>query len=201
MKHNLKSIFALIIFALLTSTTVQAGSEEKMIIALKTDDSGLVESDISDLAIGESQTIETDSGKVIDILRTADGAEVYIDGELMEMDFSGEGLHEEHEIHEMQQHVEIICDDDEECDKNVFIMASDDSDAEWVTEDGENIIIHKEIEISCSADEESTECSDKMVWISEGDDVGLEELHEMHTSGDGEGHKVIIIKKHVDSKD
>ena len=52
MKHYLKAIFALIIFALLTSTSVQAGSEEKMIIALKTDDSGLVETDISDLAIG-----------------------------------------------------------------------------------------------------------------------------------------------------
>lgn len=163
MKHNLKSIFALIIFALLASTTVQAGSEEKMIIALKTDDSGLVETDISDLAIGESQTIETDSGKVIDILRTADGAEVYVDGELLDMDFSGEGLHK---AHKMQKHVEIICDDEEQCDENVFIMASDDAELEWVTEDGE---------------------------------IDAEELHEMH--GEDGAHKIVIIKKHVESED
>jgi len=198
MKHYFKAIFALIIFSLLASTSVQAGSEEKMIIALKTDDSEMAEADISDLAIGESHTIETESGKVIDILRTADGAEIYVDGELLDMGQHGEGLHE---AHEMQTHVEIICEDGEECDRNVFIMAGDDANAEWVTKDGENIIIHKEIEISCSSDEESTECSEKMVWVSEGDDADLEKLHEMHIKGEGEDHKVIIIKKHIVTED
>ncbi len=37
------------------------------------------------------KTIETDSGKIIDILRTADGAEIYVDGELLEMNFDDEG--------------------------------------------------------------------------------------------------------------
>ena len=172
MKHYLKPVFALFIFAFLATSTVLAGSEEKMIIALKTDDFEMAETDISDLAIGESHTIETESGKVIDILRTADGAEIYVDGELLEMDFSGEGLHEEHM---MQKHVEVICDSDEECDKNVFVMSGDDADvSKWVTEDGENIVIHKEIELSCTDGEDGNDCSDKMIWVSEGDDIDLE---------------------------
>ena len=119
-----------------------------------------------------------------------------MDGELLDMD-SGP-----HESHEMTKHVEITCDSDEECDHNVFVFAGDgDEDGSWVTDKGENVVIHKEIEMTCSADEEDgTSCSDKMIWVSEGDDIDLEELHEMHeihTDGDAEGHKVIMIKKHV----
>ena len=195
MKHYLKPFFALLAVAILAPTTVLAENEEKMIIALKADDFEMAETDISDLAIGESHTIETESGKVIDILRTEEGAEIYVDGELLEMDFGGDALHEEHL---MQKNVEVICDNDEECDKNVFVLAGDDAEAaHWVAEDGENVVIHKEVEINCtSKDGEDTECSDKMVWVSDGDDVDLEKLHEMHLDGEGEAHKVIIVKKH-----
>lgn len=194
MKHYLKPIFTLIALALLTTTSVQAASEEKMIIALKTDSFELTETDISTLAIGEAKTIETDSGKVIDIIRTADGAEIYVDGELLEINFDREGLHEQHMI---KKHVEVICDSDEECDKTVVIMMSDDNDlSEWVNDDGEAVFIHKEIELSCTDDnEEGTHCSDTMIWISDGGDIDLEELHEMHGSeGD---HKIILIRKDV----
>jgi len=87
MKGYLKPIFALAATALLATGNVQADTEEKMIIALKTDDFEMTNTDISSLAIGESQTIETDSGQVIDLLRTADGVEIYVDGELLEMGF------------------------------------------------------------------------------------------------------------------
>jgi len=93
MKHYMKAVFSLASLALLAAASVQAQSVEKMVIALKTDDFEMAQMEVSDLAIGESQTIETDSGKVIDILRTADGVELYIDGELLEMDFGSEGLH------------------------------------------------------------------------------------------------------------
>ena len=69
MKHTMKAIFSLAALALLITTSAQAGSKEKMVIALKTDDFTLAETDVSSLAVGEAQTIETDSGKVIDILR------------------------------------------------------------------------------------------------------------------------------------
>ena len=193
MKHYMKAIFSLAALALLAAASVQAETVEKMVIALKTNDFELTETDVSELAIGESQTIETDSGKVIDILRTADGVELYIDGELLEMDFDGQGLHEEHMI---QKHVEIICNDDEDCDKNVFVFKGDDSDmSEWVSNDGHHVLLHEDIELSCSSDDDQTSCSEKMIWISDDEEFDLEELHEMHEGG--EGHKIIVIKKHV----
>lgn len=188
MKHYLRPVFTLFVFVLLTATSVQAAAGEKMVIALKTDDFELAETDISELAVGEAQTIETESGTVIDILRTADGADIYVDGELLEMNFDDESLHEEH--------VEIVCDDDEECSKHVIVLGDDDShNSEWVTADGENVFIHKEVEISCTDDEDGTACSERMIWVSDDEDVDLEELHESHQSG--EGHKVIVIKKEI----
>jgi hypothetical protein len=193
----MKAIFSLAALALLATASVQAQTAEKMVIALKTDDFEMAEMDVSDMAIGESQTIETDSGKVIDILRTADGVELYIDGELLEMDFGGEGLHEEHVI---QKHVEIICDDDEECDKNVFVFTGDDNDkSAWINNEGQHVLLHEDIELSCSTDDDETSCSEKMVWISDDEEFDLEELHEMHEGGDG--HKIIVIKKQVVAED
>jgi hypothetical protein len=197
MKHLLKPVFALVIFAILTSASAQAETREKMIIALKTTDFELTQTDISTLAIGEAKTIETESGKVIDILRTADGAEIYVDGELLEMNFDDEGLHEEHMV---KKHVEIICEDGEECDKNVFIIKGDDNHTlDLVGEDGKNIFIHKEVELSCTDDEDGTSCSEQMVWISDGEEIKLDELHKMHQ--DSEGHKVIVIKKKIVAED
>ena len=197
MKHYLQPIIALAVIAILTTTSAQAQTEEKMVVAIKTDHFELAKTDISELAVGEAKTIETENGKVIDILRTADGAEVYIDGELLEMDFDDEGPHKEHMI---RKHVEIICANDEDCDKHVVIHSDDDSDiTEWITEDGDNVIIHKEIELTCTDDEEGTRCSDQMVWISDGDEIDIEELHKKHA--DGKGYKVIVIKKESDTED
>ena len=81
MKHYMKIIFSMAALALLATASVQAETEEKIVIALKTHDFDLAETEVSSLAVGESQTIETESGKVIDILRTTDGVELYIDGE------------------------------------------------------------------------------------------------------------------------
>ena len=193
MKHYLKPIFIIPVLACIAVTSVQAESEEKMVIALKTDSFELTETDISSLGIGESQTIETDSGKVIDILRTADGAEIYVDGELLEMNFDKEGLHEEHM---MQKHVEIICDSDEQCDKNVFVLSADDKQASsWVTEDGETVVIHKEVGHSCTDDSDTGHCAKKVVRIYDDGEAGDHELHELLKNG--EGRKVIVVKKEV----
>lgn len=190
MKHFLRPVFALFVLTLFTSVSAFAETREKMVIALQTDDFELAETDISTLAIGEAKTIETDSGKVIDILRTSDGAEIYVDGELLEMSFGDDYLHEEHMV---EKHVEIICESDEECDKNVFVINGDDHEASaWVTKDGEHVSIHREIEVTCS-DEDGSQCSHEMVLISEDGEIDLEELLEVH--GGGEDHKVVVIKK------
>ena len=197
MKHYLGPVFTLAVLLLLTTTSVQAVAGEKMVIALKTDSFELAETDISELAVGEAQTIETESGTVIDILRTADGADIYVDGELLEMNFDDSGLHEEHV---MEKHVEIVCDDDEDCSKHMIVLGDDDShNSKWATADGENVFIHKEVEVSCTDDGDGTACSDRMIWISGDENIDLEALHESHQSG--EGHKVIVIEREVISED
>ncbi|MFT5351471.1 MAG: hypothetical protein ACI9MF_002294, partial [Gammaproteobacteria bacterium] len=80
------SLPAMVIFsALIYAGITFAGNKEKMVVELKTNDFEIAETDISDLAIGESETIVTESGKTIDLLRTAEGIEIYMDGELMDM--------------------------------------------------------------------------------------------------------------------
>jgi hypothetical protein len=64
MKHYLGPVFALLTFVHLTSASALAQTWEKEVIALGTDDFELAETDISTLAIGEAQTIETGSGKI-----------------------------------------------------------------------------------------------------------------------------------------
>jgi hypothetical protein len=197
MKTLFKTVLTLATLCILATTSVQAENQKKMIVALKTSDFELVETDISSLAVGEAQTIETESGRVIDILRTADGAEIYVDGELLEMDFDDDALHEKHMV---RKHVEIDCENDEECDKNIVILSGDHGDLpEWMTEEGDNVFIHKEIELSCRDDEEGSSCSDKTIWVSDHGDIELEELHEKHKSG--EAHKVIVIRKEIITKD
>ena len=197
MKHYSKPIFVLLALALLATTSAQAGNQEKMVIALKTSGFEVAKTDLSELAIGEAQTIETESGRIIDILRTSDGAEIYVDGELLEMNFDDERLHEQHMV---KKHVEIICDDDENCDESVFVLHGEGHDiSNMVSADGENIVIHEEIEIECTDEDGETSCTDKMVWTSGDEDIDIEELHEMH--GNQEGHKIIVIKKEIDTDD
>lgn len=195
MKRYAKFILTLTFTVVVATGVAMADTEEKMVIALKTDHFEMAETDISALAIGEAKTIETESGKIIDIIRTTDGAEIYVDGELLEMDFDHEGIHEEHKI---RKHVEIICEDDEDCDKHIVMHAESDTNVlEWVGHGGDHVVIHKEVELSCTDDESGNSCSDSSVWKIEGEDIDLEELRELHE--DGEAHQVIIIKKNGNS--
>ena len=116
MIHKLILLLAVVVFTL-GAASLSAG-EDAMVIALKTDDFELAETDISDLKIGDAETIYTESGKTIDLLRTAEGIEIYVDGELLEMDFNGEeGIHEGHHI--VHQHIEVDCDTEEDCDVDI----------------------------------------------------------------------------------
>ena len=134
MKQPLTAFLALVYCAILASFPLLADDQEELIIQLKTDDFELAETDIGALAVGESKTIETESGRVVDILRTADGAEIYVDGELLDLHMDHEG------VHEMTQRVEIICEDEGNCEKNVFVVnAHDSDDASWISEDGQDL--------------------------------------------------------------
>jgi len=191
MKHYLGPVFALTVAAVFASTSLQAQTTEKMIIALNTDDFELTETDISNMVIGEAQTIETENGKIIDVLRTADGAEVYVDGELLVMNLNHDALHE---THELKRHVEIECDSGQDCDESIAIFSGNEDDAsELLTVEGEHIFIHRDVDINCSDDDEGSNCHEEMIWASDDQHMNLEKLHEDH--GSEEDHEFIVIRK------
>jgi hypothetical protein len=187
MKHLLAGVFALSIIVF--STASRAESQEKMIIALKTSDFELAQTDISQLSIGEAQTFETDGGKVIDVLRTANGVEIYVDGELLEMNFGDEGTQAQHAVTE---HVKVICHDEEDCDRSVFVVEGDSH------EPSDHILMHEDIEVSCKEDVEGVRCVEKVVWLTDGEDIDIDDLHETHENG--KDHRVIVIKKQVEEQ-
>lgn len=121
---------------------------EKMVVALATDDFELAETDVSHLAVGEAETIHTESGQIIDILRTKDGLEIYVDGELVNAD--GPGLHEEHRV--VHKRVEVICDGDEaDCEEMVWISGGEDLDLEALHDEAHEtkvIVIREREEIN-----------------------------------------------------
>jgi len=148
MTHKLLLVLTISIFALGT-TNVSAGDvgkteHEQIVIALSTDDFELEETDLSDLEVGDAETIMTESGKRIDLLRTEDGVEIYVDGELVDAGMHGsENLHDGHKV--VHKHVEVICDTDEDCEEVVWMSEDGEFDMDSAHEEGhhEKVIIIK----------------------------------------------------------
>jgi hypothetical protein len=122
--------------------------EKKMVIALTSDDFELPETDISHLGIGDSETVHTASGKTIDLLRTEDGVEIYVDGELLDMGpADGDSLHAEHAV--VHKRVEVICQTEDDCEENIWISEEDEIDPDTHEGDGHHkkvIVIREEVE-------------------------------------------------------
>ena len=166
--------------------------EEKIVIALETDDFTIEETDLSHLAVGDAETIYTESGKTVDLLRTEDGIEIYVDGELLDTP----DMHEErHLVHE----IKIICDDGEEdCAEDVtWISESGDVDLEALHDgDHEVIIMHgDDVDYDVEVLEDGAhEVHGTVHIVKEFEDVDVDELHEAHD------REVIIIKKKVEEE-
>lgn len=211
MKTNFPILLASSLALFFFTGTAIAGDQEKMVVALKTSDFEVAETDISELAIGEAKTILTDSGKTVDILRTENGVDIYVDGELMEMP-AMDGAHD-HEIH---QNVEIECitdsrdteGSDTDCDHDMMFISDEDLDFEATGEDGaERKVLVKRIHHECESDQQG-ECEHERVWVSDGSDMeshqagaGTHKIVRIHKSHDGDentdatAEKIIIIKK------
>ena len=139
-----QKIILLLAAAILALSTVSLSAgehpeqtvEKKMVIALHTDDFELAETDISGLEIGDSETIHTESGKTIYLLRTADGVEIYVDGELLETGLNGEGcMHEgKHMVH---KRIEVICESDEDCEEMACNSGDEDQYPEYLSQSGQ----------------------------------------------------------------
>jgi len=158
--------------ALLLAGAALAGEavmDQKMVVALKTPHFEIAETDISHLAVGESETIVTDSGRTVDLLRTEDGVEVFLDGVKLDIPMEGEE-------HVIREEIEIHCDSDEDCESLAWISEDGEIDLEALEAEGAHrtIVIRKETEIS-----------------------GGETDIDVEVESEGEGHeeKVIIIRK------
>ena len=87
--------------ALLSTTPVLAGDVHRThLVKVATGDSDIIEADISELELGESQSFVTDSGRTVDILRVPEGIELYLDGELIETGDMSADLDDRLALHE-----------------------------------------------------------------------------------------------------
>ena len=140
MKLRLTLVLAAVF--LLAANLTQAADEEgiheeKMIIALKTDDFDLQKTDISHLEVGDAETIVTENGKTIDLLRTEDGVEIYVDGELLEP-----GAHGDHEM--IHKRIEVVCEEEGACEELVWMSEDHDINLDMLHgEDHELIMLHE----------------------------------------------------------
>ena len=185
-------LFAANTGALLAGEPEEALVEEKIVIALHTDDFAIEETDLSHLAVGDAETIVTESGKTVDLLRTEDGIEVYVDGELIE----GGDMHDEkHVVHKIR----IVCDDEgEECSEDMTWMEDlENVEIESLHEHGQKFIVISgedgEFDVE-QLPEGAHEVHGTVHIVKEIDVEVLDEAHELH--GDGE-REVVIIKKKV----
>ena len=155
MKTKISAFTLALLFTILCAGPAFADTE-KMIIKLKTNEFEIAATDISNLQVGDAETIVTDSGKIIDLLRTADGVEIYVDGEMLEIpELRGAGLDGGmHTIIHKHKHLECVVDEDDEseweCADELAFFSDEDSDFEFLHSDGDAhriIIIRKEIDL------------------------------------------------------
>lgn len=196
----MRTLFTMIATGLLVmgSQAAQAGEapdhagDETIVISIVTDDFVIEDADLSRLSVGDAETFVTDSGKTVDMLRTEDGIEVYVDGELIEGDDMQD---EKHIVHKIR----IVCDDEgEECGEDMtWVEGLEDVEIDSLHEHGQKFIVIAgeggDIDIE-QLSESAHEVHGTVHIVKEIDVEVLEEVHELH--GDGE-REVVIIKKKV----
>lgn len=199
MKHRSKPIFTLLAIFTLAGAPLHADDGNQLIIELETDSFKFGPTDVSSLAIGEVKTIETESGAVIDILRTMDELEIYVDGELLSPGFD----HDPNlTLHTIKNHVTIICDedDDHDCENHFLIHTQGDENMTTrINRDSHEVIDIEEIEVICIDEGEETSCASHVVQVGGDGVMNIPSSHQEHI--DAEGHKVISIRVEADSND
>ncbi|NND45497.1 MAG: hypothetical protein HKN58_09250 [Xanthomonadales bacterium] len=157
-RHRL-GLLALVLGA---TGVASAATTEKHVIALKTHDFELAETEVGDLQLGEARTVVTDSGKTVDIIRTAEGFDIFVDGEQLDMPHRADGAHE---MHHEEVKVECISESEEDvvCDELHKEMHGADSGGHKV------IRIHREHADGDDVDIEVEDVHKEVIVIRESD--------------------------------
>lgn len=149
--HSLTVLFTILLF----SAGALAGDtlHQHHVIKIKAGADEAFEADLLELAVGESETFVTESGKTIDLIRTTEGVEVYIDGELL--DLGGPSPDGVHKVIHRRVSVECQSDtDNEDCDHLVWLGADGDQAHEFsfATDDHHRVIFIEKYEESINED-------------------------------------------------
>lgn len=181
-------------------------SERTALIALKTDGFELAETDISRLSVGESKTIVTDNGTTVDLIRTREGVEIYVDGVLLDAEL-GHTMHAlaHDSLAGAHESVELHCPEPGPCSKTIRITRATAGSGLTVETDDATQLIERHVEVHCP-DGES--CDEQLLWISDADITGLhgatgeKQVHvlRLHEGGDADSEttekKIIVMQRH-----
>jgi hypothetical protein len=129
-------------FSLSAAEAESTVTKKKVIVALKTDDVELHEMDISHLQPGDAETIITEDGKTIDLLRTEDDVEIYVDGKLLELGSDAAAHHKI--VHSRHKELSIDCEAEADCEELEW-LSDEAGDGQDQHEVKKVYIIHKEV--------------------------------------------------------
>ncbi len=227
-KMSLRRIIALAVLpaaALMLAAPAWAEESVERHVKIKvlTDDSGeMTELELSDLAVGETRWITSDSGKDIGITREDDGYRLDIDGEETFIATPGDGMHDRvmvktmvmedgEGLHDAMQNVWVTGDQqvihlDGLESSGVFISGLGDLDENQKADIIDALRaagVDKEIHFSPMGGGEHS-----FTFVTSGDDLHGDgeatvdvQMLRKHVDGDGEGKIIIIEKKVVTSDD
>lgn len=164
-----------ILIALVLSWSYTAMAGETLMIKIQGDDINMQETDLSHLAVGESEIIYTESGKELTMTRTEHGMEVLVDGEKIGPD---------PQLAKAACNVEVIVESDcEDCEMELHQMLV------LAEVDGDDMgCLHENVDIEKS-------------WVSEDGQQHVFKHISSHSDGDISAHdgevRMIMIHKEV----
>lgn len=173
------SLLSALTLALAGSTLAWADTAElhtEKVIAIDSGNGSLIELDVSDLQDGEAMEAIGEDGTRVDVIKSADGLELYVDGQLLDEFGRAMELASDKDLHMIR----TACDDEGETEQCAHVTAL--VKEHLTLTDGEDI--SKIIKIDCRSEDE---CMD-LAWIDE-----LAQGSDIHVEHDV---KVIRIEKH-----
>jgi len=127
-----------VLAGLLVASLALADPQHEMIIDIDTDDFHIDSRDISHLANGDTETVYTDDGRTVDVLRTEQGVEIFIDGEKLDMPSPHAIEHEFITDQEVGHHKVLMIEKTNDIDDADLITLAGDSE-------GYEVIIIREV--------------------------------------------------------